>query len=259
MKNEVFFDLEGSNYPKSWNELSAEQLKKVATILDQGGSKAVMAGDLLAVLLNLTKKDHLFVALAEAEQAVAFLFDEVDLTQNKLPQLRGKYRKCLYGPADRLKNVNFDEFIAADTAFMRYMEAGKPADLDKLVTLLYRPKQKGLKPTDLAFSGDIRAPFNSHIISHRQAELGKLTKAEKLCVLYFFAGCKAYFAKLFPNLFKKGKGNKGLTWLHTLDAFTDHITQYNEVLAMPVNTVFFSMDNAKKEVERQLATLNALP
>lgn len=123
-----------------------------------------------------------------------------------------------------------------------------------MVAILYRPAKRKSLRNDPDFNGDMRQRFNSHTVAFRLHQVRQLPLATKLAVLYFFAGCKAHFASSFSGLFTRSENKSANgTWLHVLDAFTDHISQYSEVLDMPANLVLFSMEETRKQNERLLA------
>lgn len=229
--------------PKTWNELSAEQILAVAEIFTSSYDHTHKMKLLCAVLHQLKPKQQLVIDWEDARAISQFLLDDIALTENRFPQF-GKW----YGPADRLKNLTFAEFISADTACMKYIEAQEPKHLDKLVAILYRAKKKGVKRNAPDFNGDVREAFNSHTVELRMKQMRKLSAAQKMAVLFFFVGCKSHFAKQFPYVFKKGgDGKSGSTWLHAIHQFTDNITQYETVLDLKANMVLFDLNESQKD------------
>ncbi|MGB0521430.1 MAG: hypothetical protein ACPGJS_00650 [Flammeovirgaceae bacterium] len=229
--------------PKAWNELSAQQLLGVAEILPSADSRVNKIKRLCALLHNGKPKQQLVIDWEDAQAITQFLFEGIDLTVNKLPKL-GNW----YGPADRLKHSSFAEFISADTTCMKYIETQEPADLDKLVAILYRKKRINVRPDAPDFNGDLREAFNSHTVELRMKQLKRMDVAKKMAVLFFFAGCKGHFAKFFPYVFKKGgASNSNTTWMHALHQFTDNITQYEPVLDLKANMVLFDLNESQKD------------
>lgn len=229
--------------PNTWHELTKQQLLAVAEILPAADPYTRKIERLCALLHACAPKQQLVIDWEDAEQITKFLFEEVGLTVNKFPKI-GQW----HGPADRLKNLSFAEFISADTACMNYVETQEPKHLNKLVAILYRKKRKGLKLDDPEFNGDVREAFNSHTVAFRMEKMRKISQREKLVVLFFFVGCKSHFAKRFPHIFKKGgDGNGNSTWMHALHQFTDNITQYEPMLDLKANMVLFDLNESQKD------------
>jgi hypothetical protein len=89
----------------------------------------------------------------------------------------------------------------------------------------------------------------------------KYTSAEKLAIAVYFAGCKEYFAKAFPKIFKKNEDKKAkpdkAVWLKSLDSLADGLPNYDAILDTRLNLVFFHMSQRIEANERMKAEMEA--
>ena len=248
MEQPTIYHTESHPLPSTWNELTKAQVLEVARIMQSTDTQVRKVERLCALLHQVKAKQQLVIDWEDAKAITAFLTEDIQLTENKLPKI-GNW----YGPADRLKNCKFAEFISADTVYMQYVQTNEPKLLDKLVAMLYRRKKKGYRPNSPTANGDIREEFNSHTVEYRVKKIAKLDPMYKMAVLFFFAGCKAHFAGRFPQVFKKGKkSSTSSTWLHTVHQFTENITQYQPVLDSLASMVLFDLNESQLDaIERK--------
>lgn len=182
--------------PAAWNELSREGLLAIARSIQKKTGEAK-----LRILQQLSGiPDKILLRLSTPQVAnLTLLLDWIwqgnTLTHNLQPSLIAE-KKTLYGPADSLKNMSWQEFIAAEKYFRAY--AARPSEelLEYLIACLYRPASP-----DKDARVDCREDFSLYTIdSHRQT-VRKCLPEEKLSVLFFFIGCYNEMKALYPFVF----------------------------------------------------------
>lgn len=225
-----------TNYPipSQWEELSADQLRRIAwlsTLQKSGLALSKLFFFILTLHLPLWKRIRLqwfYLYQATTEERGDFLklvesFKEKPrLTTQKLEKIRGK-SVLLYGPSSGLSNCTFFEYIQAEKYFLNYLEAtslrggttkqslddktaspyGTRSDgsewLNRLVATLYRPSD----PLAKAHADDRRIPLTDAGIRFRLALVNRIDIGTKLAILMWFDGCRAQITQAFPAIFPK--------------------------------------------------------
>lgn len=190
------------NIPTTWNQLSLWQLKKIAKIIFSNTDQEQVSFLLVSYLCipkltlkNILKYCYLLmqVPVSQLKEYAAFLYKDTNLT--KFP----KKVKSLYGPTDRLANVNIDEYTYADLFYHNWSTTRKNEDLNRLVAVLYRPKRN-------AQHLDIRKPFTKEALSKHAGVVEKLPRATKLVIAMAFQGSREKIIARYKWVFVKGSG-----------------------------------------------------
>ncbi len=116
--------------------------------------------------------------------------------------------KRFYGPADRLFNSSFEEFIAAEMHYMNFLKDNNTMHIESLIASLYRPEDPGYDPKHFEFKGDRREPFNDHLIEARAKSFQHLNIAVKYAIFYWYQGCREFLTYQFPHVFNGTSSNK---------------------------------------------------
>ena len=172
-----------------------------------------LSADDIAALSNLL--DWLFVERINKKDGTKSFLIYSKLIRNLLPELKVD-DTIYYGPADALTNIKYKEYIHLETAYDNYAKTQSDYHLSQMIAILYREKDPDydmLKP-----SGDIRKPLNDFMIEKSAEIFMKLNPEERLAFFHFYAGCKAFLAKKFPNVF--GGSNTGKK---TDDVFMEYL------------------------------------
>lgn len=202
------------DFPESLNELSSEQLSQFchAVLCSDNIYKAK-----LRVLSSVCKLPMMLLKAMDIAQVaqltllISRLFEVNDLTVNKLPEI------CFYhgwdahrwiGPADGIANLSIKEFAVADSYFLAYMSSKEDSLLDLLIACLYRPQDKKKNPHRTDFDGDMREPFNEHILEKRATIVRSLSAVDRQRILYYYIGCRNQLSAHYPHLFD-GSGDDG--------------------------------------------------
>ncbi len=245
-----------------WNELNARQLADVAEALFTISDPYARNLQLIRILLRLPWYRLLALSgeyMLDLEQLITFLLEENTLTRNLFPVLRFRspvslLRSPLYGPADGFSNIRFNEFVYAESWFMSYQETGETADLDRLIAVLYRPKDKKCDPTSPDYTGDVREPFNDNLIGMRDIWVSRLPRKIKLAILLWYTGCRMDLVESYENVFSGDKENAKAKqpWLTMIRHVpSDKFGLISQIEAERVHTVLYHLDEMMAEAEEQ--------
>lgn len=252
--------------PQTWNELNQPQLLLAIEILFSVQDKHLQNRLLLQLLLDLPKA--VFNAIPEVSiwelyPLVTFLKETNTLTHQLLPCLRLSishgYKK-LYGAGELLVNLSFAEFITSEKHFIRWQKSGEVKHLHQLVATLYRPRRyfHRLRKFLRQYEGDIRAPFNEHLIEERSRAIASLPEVQLLAVLTWYRGCRQALETLYPNIFsaeKEEATSSGATgWEPVLRGMSGgKFGDFEKTQQVQAHTVLKEMDAQLKQAkEREL-------
>lgn len=217
--------------PGSWNELTSQQLLLLAKTFNSSTELEELKVKLLFYFSGIRvmqkpivlvdnephcwlqyKKTRLIVSAHSLsfvsapflkffrEEKEGYIIDPL-LTRQLIPSLRISRFATVYGPADGLSNITFNEFIHAETAYSDYLKYNDEKYLDKLIGILYRaPGGKN--------SGDVRKPFDDYLVDEYAKKVQHIDPAIKKAIRWYYEGSKVHIAGLFPNVFRKGSGGK---------------------------------------------------
>lgn len=191
------------NIPQSWNELNQKQFEKIALLFATAEPSLLRDIKLIKILVDakwwqLKKKANLRLFLSQVPYSewkvfIDFLLKENNRT-NFIPVIKvGK--KNYFAPADRIQNLDAEEFSIADDLHIRYRESKNTEYLQYLFHVLYS-ETEDRKPFDrnkLERKINPKVPFEVLLITE---------------ITYF--GCKNYIANKFKKAFpKSNKVEKG--------------------------------------------------
>ncbi|MBE0663738.1 MAG: hypothetical protein IH597_14885 [Bacteroidales bacterium] len=235
--------------PENWNELSAEQLLKVCALVPTSFKPENLLIQLLMLFTGLKfpsrrhpvmvdeiphyylKQHEVKIALISVEDIgfaaspLQFIFTEhkgeviieSKLFQNKLPVIKAGSKE-LHGPDHALFNISFAEFIKLESLYDKYSKKQDDESFDEIVAVLYRERDLENDPTSPKFTGDIRVPFNDHLLDARKMIVKQIKPEYKLAVRLFYEGCRWFIFKgsnLFPNAFSgDGSEDEGMPPIH---------------------------------------------
>lgn len=132
------------------------------------------------------------------------------LTKNLLPAFRHRLRRYV-GPEDALLNVSYNEWLFAETNYIRFLKSGNEHYLHLLVAVLYRPRVSRLtvftQNVNHSFGGDFRTRFNPYYIEKRARRLSNMAGSISLVILWFYQGSRILLHRKFPHLFQQGEGS----------------------------------------------------
>lgn len=277
-------------YPSQWDELNRQQLEIIVGLSLMNLTEMSFKTHLLLHLANihvekgeeifnpddpseqlfkvkLRYSKSLFVSslqIAALANGFDFLFNksetidtdqhirlESQLTVNLITSFKVA-GTTYYGPSDKLFNINFSEFIHAETNLKRFNETKEIKYLDRLVAVLYRPQDKHYDPESPDYKGDRRAPFNDHRIDERAEQLRKLNHNIRMCIYLFYVGCQWWIQQQFPHVFsyKGGDQDNKLGFLGMVDALTGgDVTKTEEIRSSYLMDVMVHLERSAIEYE----------
>ena len=227
--------------PRSWGELTDEQLRVVYNTLSVEASSAGIAGILFFAFTGLRLKgvDNGYYIVSDGERLMRIVVDDLGILirtlewVNKLPER--PVRLSAIGESQAvnadLSGVPFDVYLYCENLYQGYLMTKNADLLTQMLGKLYKP-----------------AP----------AEIGE---AEQTMMFYWWASLKEYLSKMFPNFFSgSGDGNL-LGNVATPSAVRESmnsqiraltkgdITKEAQVLAMDVWRALTELDAQAKEYD----------
>lgn len=193
------------NIPQSWNELNQNQFERIVLLFSTVEPSLIRDIKLLKILVDakwwqLKKKAKLRLFLfqvpySEWKGFIDFLLKENNRT-NFIPVIKvGK--KTYFAPADRIQNLDAEEFAVADDLHIRYRESKNPEYLKYLFHVLYSETEE-------------RKPFDKNKLEKQINK--KVPMATLVITEMTYFGCKNYiankFKKAFPKSNKKETGTR---------------------------------------------------
>jgi hypothetical protein len=134
------------------------------------------------------------------------------------------------------------EFANAEAQLRKWVASQAPADLDRLVAVLYRPRRAfhWLRKLSPEFNGDGRQVFNEKTVAARARRVARLPLAQRHAVLLYYLGCRAALERAYPHLFSGDEGNgKDLNpWLTLIGRLpNDKFGDIAQIGLRPLHTV----------------------
>lgn len=282
--NELTIDGIKMDYPSSWNELSLQQLREFAHLITQGYNLTELRTVFLFKLLRIqrtakqpfqfliqVKRGRKKFAISDDDfsmlvSSLDFIFSKKHdqpfvnsrLTKNHFPKV-GK----LCGPSDACYNICFLEWHTAELEFARYNRLLEEKYLDRLIATLYRPAS-GISTKDVEYNGDLRQPFNDHLIDDIAQETAKLPAITKYIIYLFYQGCRIGFIERFDRVFSKGDSetstkDKTPLFLQMTDELNlKDVTKNKEIHSTNIMEVLTRLQREKikaEEMEEQMKKL----
>jgi hypothetical protein len=230
--------------PSNWAELTRRQLLHVVPLLFQPAGAVHVHVQMLHRLLRLPYAHWRGLTdfqIADLLRLVRWLTEPSQLTKQLLPTL-GPWWARLVGPGDWLAGVQVWEFANAEAQLRKWVASQAPADLDRLVAVLYRPRRAfhWLRKLSPAYTGDARQVFNEKTVAKRAQRVAQLPLAQWHAVLLYYLGCRAALERAYPHLFSGDEGNgKDLNpWLTLIGRLpNDKFGDIAQIGLRPLHTV----------------------
>ena len=184
------------NIPQSWNELNQKQFERIALLFSTAEPSLIRDIKLLKILVDakwwqLKKKANLRLFLFQVPYSEWKVFIDFLLKENNrtkfIPEIKvGK--KTYFAPADRIQNLDAEEFAVADDLHIRYRESKNPEYLKYLFHVLYSSTEE-------------RKPFDKNKL---EKQINNKVPIEVLLITEMtYFGCKNYIANKFKKAFPK--------------------------------------------------------
>lgn len=187
--------------PTSWNDLTANQVKKIAGILSNNTSGKKL--DLLVFLTLLNLKWYQVkkwfqviwvlkqVPLSKLKEHFSFIYTQTDLT-NFIPMIRcGDH--LYFSPAKRMHDITINEFATADDLYLQYAQTKEVEYLRYLTAVLYY---------EIDSRGD-KIPFNKSTLDKKVQHFAKLNRHTLLAIGLIYHGCRNEIVSKYTVVFPK--------------------------------------------------------
>jgi hypothetical protein len=243
----------------TWNELTGRQLLAVARVLSTGHEREATKLDaLLAALLHIPRRDFRqlnVVQRVELRPYVRFLHAPTDhppLTAQLLPVLLVA-RQRYYGPREAFRTLRFDEFIFADSYYLRYLQTGGEHYLDQLVATLYRPERADYDPEAVTYAGDRRQDFNEHLVQARASRMASLPDHYKHAVLLYYRGCRRLLEQRYEYVFSADNTSKASAsgWQDVLHELAGGVHRLETTARQGLHNVLREMNRVLRQSEER--------
>lgn len=244
-------------FPERWDELSREQLERVAVCLFFAKTDVDLKFDLFRILTGFRNR---YVRKIGAKTIVEqffplldFLLDDVDLRVQKIPKLKVG-NEVLWGPSDGFGNLRLNEFDFSERAYFDFYEEDRRLDfLAEIIAVIYRPAKDGYD-FDRNPDGDARLDFNANLIEYYAKKIEQYVPVSvQLSILLWYRGCRNEKVNdnkaLFSNLGKNKVGEPGYFDLMRAIAKEGIYGDFEKVERMYVDNAFYELMIARKEVE----------
>ena len=246
---EVYYKKSFFKCPTEWNELTRKQVLQVMKILY--GQTSEINGILMLFRCIASIPWWQFYTmrtgglLNAALEATEFLVKENNLTKNLIPKYRG-----FYGPADQLGNLRMGEFCFAEFFYLKYRNSKEYADLDDLVSVLYRPGKRFYNHR-INEAGDHRKPFNPNVQQHLKKSVKRWPLEVKHAILHFYEASRDEKIRNNDKVFSKGGGESLYGMWSTMRgvAKTGHFGDFDKVQEQYVDTILMELNETVAEAE----------
>jgi hypothetical protein len=229
--------------PSKWNELSKEQLLKIAHLYTKNLSKE--AFDILLISyftgIKLQNLKNISYALPDMAAMFSFLHNRITITKNLLPELVIK-KKTFYGPEDGLLNLSFEQFIIySENAFQEFAKNQNEEVLDYLVATLYTLKKN---------------VFNENHVAAVSKTMVRIPYYQKYAIFLFYCGSRNYLIDRYKNIFageskSSNKNADPLAFIKLLDQLNnDDVTKNEEIKKSNIYEVFHRLNEMVKQSDK---------
>ncbi len=273
--NTFFLNKRKYEIPSKWEELSREEMIRVADIIHMKVRTDVALVRIFCALTHIWRRPRLFwtvfvqmgdEARYDLLECVAWVLNQANTcTDNKIPYIRsrGSHGYLLAGPLGECRRFSIYEFIEADIAYLSFFKAeNEPARMDaltKLVAIIYRernpyfPKRYPMRPGKVSdnWNGDTRIPFNPDLVEYRMKLLSKLPIGYKYAIFMFYHACHQAWERDHPHIFKKStEGEAGGGWGAALMSLAGGALEVDRMLKVNAMAALRDLENRIMENER---------
>lgn len=233
--------------PAGLGELSAEQFVAVVRTINGAAANIGFMSQITGIGKRLLSKMHPY-SLTKLAESVAF-FDNAaqphsDFIIRTLPTLR------LGSPRPKLANMQFGQFIFADSYYNAWATSKNHTALYNFIATIYLPE------------GEI---FNADTIEKRALQVSEIDIFTAEAIVFNWALIVLWLQKAYPLVFQepatdsdpqksKPAKNSQSSWLKLFDRLVgDNLPERDRWAALPVNAVFRHLSEKFKEQARQKA------
>lgn len=247
--------------PANWTELDRWQLSSLLEHVHTAGERhyhRLASLLILAATRDNVRHKAIIAGLSEENRFDVARFmtwwvyeTPIKITDNLFAKFKG-----YYGPGKDFRYVYFEEFIKAEKYYTAYAASRQTADLDGLVSCLYRPKRWPFDRSNPLNRDDCRVLFSEKLRETMVQKVASWPLGMKLSVFYYFDSCLQLLQQTFPWAFEPGgqsspkiKNESPKTLYHVARELAKGI-ELEKVLMRPVVPVFFELNEARVDAEK---------
>lgn len=246
--------------PGRWDELAPAQAANIAALVFGGRSRNETLAEIIYELADLRNRFWMrmlfffFISeeeLDEMRPLADFCHAQPENFVKQLFPVIGTGKSKLKGPKNGCSDLEFAEFIKAETALAKITAGGGMPEMDRLVAILYRKQKDDYR----------RENYDDADFERRLAVAAGQSPGLKICIYMWYAACREKIAASFPDIFIKktegATGEKG-NWADVLMELAGGAANVEKVAWANATTVLydFKMRLAKqkrqqKEIDKQ--------
>lgn len=213
------------NYPANWDEMPSKMYIKVCTLLAAGKNYGTIGIEILKAVFGfklwfykapakwrtlLTLPAPEMQTILRDSNILGYIYTPTGPKTMKIQAFRIGWRRYI-APPNSLTNVCCVELVAAYYAFSKYAKTQDEKELDKLISLLYRPKARPslFASFDKRYASDKREPLNQLRWDERLKLMPKLSIGIKTAILKQWSAHWQAFEKQYPKIFTKDVKSSG--------------------------------------------------
>jgi hypothetical protein len=147
-----------------------------------------------------------------------------------------------YGPKD-FAYLSFEEMQLADSHFIAYTNTSEEVELDRFMSILYRPKN------DKKY-GDNRQAFDADFSSDSYTQLAKIQTAEKVASMIWYESQRDLMIENYSECFSEANGGEKQTLQEMMLAIGQGIENYNLVRTTSALVVYADIKRVLLENEK---------
>jgi hypothetical protein len=269
------------NLPGSWNELTPDQLLRIAELSEgerteadfklkvllkvtglhlQERNPVLLDGELHYYLKTPDKNVYLVKVddLNEVIEYLNFLFDYEQekgkvmcvlssrLTRNLIGPVKVG-NEIWHGPADGLSNLKTGEYIRAETCLHNFYEKKNINFLFMLFATLWRPEAVDPESTD------IREAFDDGLIEKRSLMVRDVPNRVLLATVLFYTGCRKMLALKFEhasNGKKKADKDVFMSFMRMVNGLANNdVTKHEAVRQTYLMEMMVTVDEMARQAE----------
>lgn len=220
------------SFPSGWHEVAPDQMQEILR-----ATKDKTSDDRL--LQVLTRVPARIIRRLDRYQKFCIFRLLFFISGNKIshkyiiPDISGR----LFPPGEKLKGMQFGQYVFADTYYDRYAETRDREDLYKFVACVYLPRKR---------------QFEERTIGRRVKIIRKESDNVLEAVVYNHMMIRQWLAEAYTFVFNKEgskkKTSRQTTWLDVLDKVVgDDLVHEDAYARLPLHTVMRYLNNKIRE------------
>lgn len=242
--------------PETWDELTEDQLVKVARIMHTVKEPVKRDLQLVKAVCGLRRWQLAHIAPEVIHESlfglIQWLYEDGALIRQLIPTVKIG-RTLFYGPDTDLSNLRMVEFHFAERALYEWHQDPENADaLFAFISCIYRPAKKDYD-IKLNPDGDVRESYNGTLCEGYAKQLKKkMPLALALAISVWYKGCRQQITNKHPRIFGgEGGANDAPSYFLLMRSIAQQGTYgtLGDVEQLHLHTALYEMECALDEAE----------